>query len=275
MWVPELKPESAAPVVPVGLLTTSRHCWAGCSFCRLAVPLTKVPLSRAPQGLTWESVEAAGPQWERAEWVKIRGGLSTSQPFDYWIHLIRRIRDRYDGRLAAFSPIEIWQYHVVERRSLRDLLRLLKWAGSDLLGPGGSETWSPEWRTRWAPYRIEPNEWMRVAEVAQTVGLDFAVAPMIVPHMDSTDWEDYLAVLSHLQPAHIEVKPLQAKGTPWAALGDVGAVETWDVVRRIRDARPEAVIYVESPAGHPRDAAALLGSSGADGLIVPVWEVSP
>lgn len=275
MWVPELQPDLTAAVVPVGILTTSRYCWAGCSFCRLAIPLPKVPLSRAPIGLTWDQVEAAAPDFAGVAMVKLRGGLSTSQSFDYWIHFIRRLRKHFSGRLMVFSPIELWQYHMVERRSLRDLLRLLKWAGADLVGPGGSETWSDDRRTRWAPYRIETREWLKVVEVAAAVGLDYAVAPMIVPQVEDENWDDYVAVLRTLEPDHIEVKPLQSEGTAWSVMGDASVLETAQVVHRLRQARPELTIYVRLVEENAGDAAEILGAAGADGVVAPQWEVAP
>ena len=275
MRMPELRAGANLDIIPVGRLTTTPYCWAGCAFCRLARPLPKVRMTDAPAGLTLAHLAARGVNLDQTAQIRLRGGLSLREPFDYWIHFLRHLRAQYQGRLIAFSPVEIWQFHVLERRSLRDLLHLLKWAGVDLLGPGGSETWTPELRARWTPHRLEPNEWLSVAEAALQVGLGFSMAPIIGAHMGETEWNEYVAVILQHDPQELEVKPLNSEGTRWAAHDSASILETVAAIQRLREATPSLPLYVcwdEQPLD---DAAAIFAAAGADGLLTSVWEVTP
>jgi 2-iminoacetate synthase ThiH len=275
MWIPELKSDVNLPIIPVGLLTTTTYCWAGCAFCRLAIPLPKVRLADAPAGLSLAHLSARGVDLNQASQIRLRGGLSLREPFDYWIHFLRRLRSQYTGRLIAFSPVEIWQYHLLERRSLRELVQLLQWAGVDLLGPGGSETWSHELRKRWSPHRLEPHEWFQVAHAAHQAGLGFSVAPIIGSHMREADWDEYLAVVLRYGPQEIEVKPLRSEDTRWAVHDSASILETAAAIHHFRVAAKSLPLYVcwdEKPLD---DAAEIFAAAGADGLLTSVWEVAP
>ncbi len=275
MRLPELSSQTDAKVIPLGLLTTTRYCWAGCAFCRLAIPLPHKPLSEAPAGLTWEQVQKSGVNFDQVAEVRIRGGLSLAEPFDYWIHFLRQLRPNVPGRLIGFSPVEIWQYHLTERRTLRELLRLLRWAGVDRLGPGGSETWDEERRQRWSPNRVTVAEWLSIAKAAHAVGLATTAAPMVMPGVSDMDWQGYLLPLQDLPPALLELKPLQSDGTRLSRLGNAGILETTHAVSAIHDLAPHLPLYVRWETGDCHDAQEILGAAGADGLTLPVWEVAP
>lgn len=275
MQVPDLSPQSAAPLIRVGTVTTSRYCWAGCAFCRLALPLPKVPAAMAPAGLSVIGLKTAAVDWSGADEVRVRGGLSLAEPFDYWLHIIRAIRAKVSGLLVVFSPVEIWQFHIMERRPLRDLLRLLIWAGADALGPGGSESWDAEQRKRWTPYRVTVEEWLMVARSATQVDLPVIAAPIVTPQDVDTDWAEYVAVLSDIPIFRVEVKPLVSDNTRLSVLGSAGPLETGLAVAAIREAIPGVRLVVDWNAHDAEDAQQLFGSFGADGLAVPMWEVVP
>lgn len=274
MLLPVLQPDAAAPVLSLGLLTTTRYCWAGCAFCRLAKPVPDIPLSEAPAGLTVEQIDRAPVDWRSVQHLKLRGGLSLREPFDYWIHLVRDVKRRSSSPLTVFSPVEIWQYHIREKRSIRELLGLLKWAGADYLGPGGSETWNEDLRSQSSPYRMRVDEWVQVARTAEDVGLAYTAAMMVVPRMTESQWDDYVKGLQDLHPAYLELKPLMSGTTAWARHGDAHLLEVSSALRRMREVWPALSIYVREDLPSP-DAAEVLGASGASAVLVPGWEIAP
>ncbi len=271
--LPELHPDSTAPIWRIGYFNTSRYCWMGCAFCDFAKPLPNVALAEVPPGLNLDLVNQA-LDFGAVDRLKLHGGLSMREPFDYWIHLIRQIKGRTLKPLTAFSPVEIWQYHVREHRSLRDLLGLLKWAGADALGPGGSETFDVELRRAWSPYRMTPDQWLQVAEAAEQTGLPYHVGLMVMPRMPLAAVEAHLSALRHLRPAAWELKPFRSEKTALAVQGDAHLLEIADVVEHVRHSLSEAVIHVRLDAPRP-DAAQILHAAGASAMLVPVWEVSP
>jgi hypothetical protein len=274
MQVPNLTSSVRAALIQRGTLTTTRFCFAGCAFCRLAVPLPKVPANRAPAGLALQSIES-GLAWDDVDEVHMRGGLSLREPFDYWVQLVRRIREKTSARLVVFSPVEIFQFHTLERRTLRELLRLLKWAGADALGPGGSETFDDELRQHWAPYRLTADEWIRTAEVAAAVELPLHAAPIVTPKTTFEDWQRYCARLSAVPVERVVIKPLASEGTRLGSYGDTNIVLVADAVRVIKDHRPGLALGVHYSGGAVDDARLIFGSAGADSVLTDVWEASP
>ena len=275
MRLPELNPQTQATVIPIGLLTTTRYCWAGCAFCRWAIPAPHKPLSESPAGLAWDQVEKAHVDLSQVAEVRLRGGLSLAEPFDYWIHFLRKLRRKTQGKIIGFSPVEVWQFHLTEHRTLRELLGLLRWAGVDRLGPGGSETWNEERRQHWAPNRITVDEWLRVAETARVMGLATTAGPIVLPRMPKEAWGEYLSGLGDLSPDLMELKPLRSEGTRLSRMGNTGVLETAQAVDAIRQLDARLPLYVRWEGSDYRDAQEILGAVGADGLALPLWEVAP
>ncbi|MCY0879133.1 MAG: hypothetical protein OWU84_09365 [Firmicutes bacterium] len=265
--IPPVEDQQNATRIPVGYVTTSRYCEAGCAFCRLASPPpTKIKPS--------EPAAAVVPAWAEARLVKVRGGLFTAKPFDFWVRWLRQLTPRLapGTTLLAFSPVELWHYHETEHRSLRDLARALVWAGVSALGPGGSETWDVARRAAWSTRRITVEQWWQVVESAAAVGLSYTVGPMILPRQSQSDADDYLRHLRPIPPLHLELKPLHSQGTRLQSEGSPQIVEVAEWAARVRTSRPTWPIYVRWPSPHS-DAAAILGASGVSGILIPQWEV--
>lgn len=263
--LPEIQNATVAPVLRVGHIITTRVCWMGCPFCDLAVTRAK-----PEPGLALGSLDNLDPQLvSQADLIKLHGGLMLKEPFDYWLQVIRRLRDRYALPLWAFSPQELWHFHQSERRSIRDLLAGLKWAGATGLNPGGSESLSH----RWSSYRLSHTEWLSVAEAAARAGVSLSAALIVPPRPPKTLIDDSLAALSEAPITSIEVKPLRSRGTRLAKLGDAEMLELIPVIERLKEQSSHAVgirLDKERP-----DAQLFLSAAGADGFFVPAWTVAP
>ena len=167
----------------------------------------------------------------------------------------------------------MWYFHTQERRPVRELVRLLKWAGADSLGPGGAEVWLSGLPRAWAPYRITQAEWLTVAEAARAADLPFSASLLAVPAERPLE-RDALAALQDVTPHHLELKPLVSAGTALAALGDANVLRTAALVNQLRQHLPEVPVYVDwdSDAG---DTDTIFGSAGAERVLVTAWEVTP
>lgn len=275
MVVPELMSDTRAALLRRGTLTTAKYCWAGCAFCQLAVPLPKVPTHRAPAGLPRSALDHSAADWAGVDEVHVRGGLSVKEPFDYWVQFVRDVRSRTAARLSVFSPVEIFQFHTVERRSVRDLLRLLIWAGADALGPGGSESFDPAIREHWAPYRLTADEWVRVATAATAVDLPVSVAPIVSARHHIVDWPAYFSPLADVALERVLLKPLRTAQTRLSAYGETSILGIAQAVRAISEVFPKVPVAVHYAGTHLDDARLILGSFGAYSVLVDQWEVQP
>lgn len=265
--------EDIAPIKRVGYLVPTTYCWMGCAFCSISQPLPNVPLSLAPDGLSLEKIHDV--DFSAIDILKIRGGLSIKEPFDYWIHLLRAIRSRVPAPIYAFSAMEIWQFHVREHRSLRELLHLLLWAGADFLGPGGSEVLLTDPRYAASSYRLTLEEWHSVIEAAHAVGLKSTLASIVYADMPMATTREYIAKISAQAVDHIEVKPFRSEGTNWSIRESPHVMDLGRHVALLKDALLHTPIYVKVSPKASHDSLQILSSHGAAAFLIPCWEVTP
>lgn len=262
--LPELHPERMAPVWRVAHLYTTRICWMGCPFCDIAHMESK------PQsGLSPDRLDHDGGPWDGVDLVKLHGGLSIEEPFDYWLQLIRDVKRRSSKPLWAFSPQELYHFHQKEHRSFRDLLAGLKWAGVEGLGPGGSESL----HTPWSAHRMTARDWATVARGARDLALSLTAALIVPPLSDPAIVDAFVQNLAAIPVTAIDVKPLRAAHTPLGHLGDTEMLEVVPVIQRLRELT-DLPIYVRLDSRRP-DAQLWLSSAGVDRFFVPAWSVSP
>ncbi len=263
--LPDLQKAKMAPVLRVGNIITTRVCWMGCPFCDLSVIRAK-----PDPGLSLAAVDNLDPHLaSQADLIKLHGGLMLKEPFDYWLQVIRHLRDGYAGPVWAFSPQELWHFHQSERRSIRDLLAGLKWAGATALNPGGSESLGH----RWSSHRLSEAEWLTVAEAAARAGISLPAALIVPPSPPETLVDNYLSALAKAPIASLEIKPLRSQGTRLAKLGDAEMLELIPIIERVKEQSSHAV-SVRLDRERP-DAQLFLSAAGADRFFVPTWTVEP
>lgn len=263
--LPDIQKAKMAPVFRVGNIITTRVCWMGCPFCDLAVTRAK-----PEPGLSLRAVDNLDTHLEsQADIIKLHGGLMLNEPFDYWLQVIRRLRDRYTQPIWAFSPQELWHFHQSERRSIRDLLAGLKWAGATGLNPGGSESLG----YRWSPHRLSEAEWLQVSAAASRAEISLSAALIVPPRPPDTLVDNYLSALANAPIAALEIKPLRSQGTRVARLGDTELVELIPIIERIKDKSSHSV-SVRLDGERP-DAQLFLSAAGANRFFVPAWTVEP
>jgi len=126
--------------------------------------------------------------------ILIQGGLHPELDIDYYVDLLKSIKERFSIHIHGFSPPEIW--HIAEKAglSLRKTISILKEAGLDSIPGGGAEILSDRVREVISPKKISKERWFRVMEEAHRLGIKTTATMMfgsieepedIIEHLDS------------------------------------------------------------------------------------------
>lgn len=173
-------------------------CVASCRLCAFG----RKP--EAPGAYTMaleEAFRVAGRGWTEAiTEFHIVGGLHPDLPFEYYVDLIRGLKERFPTvHLKAFTAVEIAYYSHITRRSVKEILETLKEAGLGSLPGGGAEIFAPTTRRRICDHKIGAYMWLKVHRTAHQMGLH-STATMLYGHIESDeDRVDHLLQLRKLQ----------------------------------------------------------------------------
>jgi aminodeoxyfutalosine synthase len=173
-------------------------CVASCKLCAFG----RKP--DAPGAYTMALEEAwrvAGQNWSEAVTeFHIVGGLHPDLSFDYYLDLIRGLKERFSGvHLKGFTAVEIGYFSHTTRLSHLEVLRRLKAAGLDSLPGGGAEIFAPAVRRVICDHKIGAHTWLRVHRLAHELGMS-TNATMLYGHIESAeDRVDHLLQLRGLQ----------------------------------------------------------------------------
>jgi aminodeoxyfutalosine synthase len=179
-------------------INPTNACVASCRLCAFG----RKP--GAPGAYTMALEEAfriAGQGWtEAVTEFHIVGGLHPDLPFDYYLDLVRGLRERFPSvHLKAFTAVEIGYYSHISRLSIREVLEKLKEAGLGSLPGGGAEIFAPAVRRVICDHKIGAHTWLKVHRTAHELGLH-STATMLYGHIESSeDRMDHLLQLRKLQ----------------------------------------------------------------------------
>jgi dehypoxanthine futalosine cyclase len=168
--------------------------------------------------------------------ILMQGGINPDLPFEWYLDLLRYLKAKYPQvRIDAFSPEEIYGLEELTGRSAAELLSELKAAGLDGLPGAGGEILVDEVRAKAAPARIRTEDWFRILDNAQSLGL-YTIATMVIGFGESQAQR-----VEHL----LQIRDQQAK-----ALGEYGrgfaAMAMWTLQTehtRLKDKAPGATAY--------------------------------
>jgi aminodeoxyfutalosine synthase len=144
---------------------------------------------RAAQGVT-----------EGATEFHIVGGLHPDLPFEYYLDLIRGLKQRFPHvHLKAFTAVEVHYYSRLAKISLRDVLIRMKEAGVDSLPGGGAEIFHPRVRRIICDHKVSGQMWLQIARTAHELGMR-SNATMLYGHVETHEERvDHLLRLRELQ----------------------------------------------------------------------------
>src|SRR3989449_1874682 len=100
------------------------------------------------------------------------GGLHPDLPFQYFLDLMRGLKQRCPGvHLKAFTMVEVGYFSRIAKLSIRDTLLALKEAGVDSLPGGGAEIFNPRVRKVICDHKVSGQQWLNIARTAHQLGL--------------------------------------------------------------------------------------------------------
>ena len=146
-------------------------CNVDCSFCSFAEPMD------SPRGATLSAEQIVQKMREAAaigaDQMFLQGGVNPSLPLDYYLEVIRKVKDTLGRRIhvRAFSPVEILGMELQTGMSLRQILRELKAVGMDSVPGAGAEILTERMHTLLSPQKAPVSEWIRVMETCHEEGL--------------------------------------------------------------------------------------------------------
>ncbi|RIH80705.1 Cyclic dehypoxanthine futalosine synthase [Calidithermus terrae] len=112
--------------------------------------------------------------------ILMQGGVNPKLPYAWYLDLLRYLKGHYpEVRIDAFSPEEILGLEKITGRKAPELLAELKEAGLDGLPGAGGEILVDEVRAKAAPARIKAEDWFRIQDAAQRLGL-YTIATMVI-----------------------------------------------------------------------------------------------
>ena len=179
-------------------LNPTNVCVASCKLCAFG----RKP--DAPAAYTMALEEAfriAGEGWSEAVTeFHIVGGLHPDLPFEFYLDLIRGLKERFPSvHLKAFTAVEIGYFSHITQMPIRDVLVKLKEAGVSSLPGGGAEIFAPAVRRVICDHKIGAYTWLKVHRIAHELDMP-SNATMLYGHIESSrDRVDHLLQLRNLQ----------------------------------------------------------------------------
>ena len=167
-------------------------CTINCQFCSFYRP----PGHEETYTQSVEQISARFAELEDIGGTRVlmQGGVNPDLPMDWYTNLISQLKERHPTiALDCFSPIEIEGIAEVCQTSTKEVLEQLKDAGMHGLPGGGAEMLVDDVRLDISPKKGGSENWLRVMEEAQHLGLTTSATNVIgfgennshrVQHMD-------------------------------------------------------------------------------------------
>jgi len=137
---------------------------------------------------------------EGATEMHIVGGLHPDLPFEYFLELIRGIKQRHPQvHLKAFTMVEVHYFARIAKLTVDEVLVKMKEAGVDSCPGGGAEIFHPRVRKIICDHKVSGRMWLSMAKKAHRIGLR-SNATMLYGHVETVEERvDHLVLLREAQ----------------------------------------------------------------------------
>lgn len=173
-------------------------CVNRCKFCAFSKSKDE-PLAYA---MTMDEIlmRAGEARAQKATELHIVGGLHPDLPFDFYLLMLRTLRERFpEMHIQAFTAVEIDYFARIAGLPLAEVIGRLKDAGLGSLPGGGAEIFAPDVRDRICPEKISGDRWLEVMEAVHAAGLR-SNATMLYGHVETLESRvDHMRRLRELQ----------------------------------------------------------------------------
>jgi len=188
----------------VAYFNVNRHinptnvCVAACRLCAFGRKKDTAGAYTMALEEAWQT--AASGYTEAVTEFHIVGGLHPDLPFQYFLDLIRGLKERFPQvHLKAFTMVEVAFLAKRAKLSIEDTLIKMKEAGVDSLPGGGAEIFADRVRHIICDHKIDGDQWLDTARLAHKVGLR-SNATMLYGHVENEeDRVDHLIRLRAVQ----------------------------------------------------------------------------
>ena len=157
-------------------------CVCECRFCAFWRPAPH------PEAYVMEKDELFGKIEEtiaaNGTAIMLQGGLHPKLNLDYFLSLLKSVKERYKIHIHSFSPPEIVHLARISRLTPQAVLRALQNAGLDSLPGGGAEILVDRVREIISPSKISWEKWMEVMHLAHQMGMK-TTATMMFGHVET------------------------------------------------------------------------------------------
>lgn len=173
-------------------------CVATCDFCAFSATPKDDPRAYSMKLDEIFANVAALPKPVKE--VHIVGGLHNGLPWSYFVEMMKGIRQvRPEIHIKAFTAVEIFFFHRLYRKAVRDILIELREAGLDSMPGGGAEIFAKETRNKIIKGKADAEQWLDVHRTAHELGIP-TNCTMLYGHIESVeDRVDHLLRLRALQ----------------------------------------------------------------------------
>jgi len=164
-----LHPENTVTFVIDRNINYTNVCQTRCRFCAFyrseTDPDAYVLSNDEIYDKIGETIACGGTQ------ILMQGGLHPGLGLEYYIGLLKFIKERFDIHIHSFSPPEIMHISRQAGLTVEEVLRRLQAAGLDSIPGGGAEILDDRVRKYISPHKIGWAEWMRVMTTAHRLGM--------------------------------------------------------------------------------------------------------
>jgi cyclic dehypoxanthinyl futalosine synthase len=151
-------------------------CVADCKFCAFY----RRPKHAEGYVLSFEEIGRKIDEARQLGAVQIlmQGGHNPYIPFEWYLDLLRYIKQHHPIHIHGFSPSEVDFFSTRFRISAEEVIRALMAAGLDSIPGGGGEILVQEVRDRVARKKAGADRWLEVMEIAHRLGMKTSVTMM-------------------------------------------------------------------------------------------------
>ncbi len=118
--------------------------------------------------------------------ILLQGGMNPDLTMDFYLGLLKDIKDRYHIHIHGFSPTEIHYIAETNGLSIRDVIERFIEAGLGSIPGGGAEILVDEVRREVSPRKCSSGSWLDVMEAAHELNLR-TTATMMFGHLEKPE----------------------------------------------------------------------------------------
>ena len=131
--------------------------------------------------------------------ILLQGGLNKDIGIDYYLGLLKDIKEKFDIHIHAFSPPEITFIADSNDITIKEAVNLLKEAGLGSVPGGGAEILVDRVRKKISPNKINSRQWLEVMKEVHLAGLNSSATMMFGTVETDEDIIEHLFKLRELQ----------------------------------------------------------------------------